>query len=113
MTTHTAGICTSAATTIRPNWPLSPTCTALASPALTPTTRSSAAAPTRAIVRWLHAHVVRPTAVASTGSARSADSSERRRIAACTPNTAANTPANPSSTARNASLMTCSRRRAW
>ena len=41
---------------------------------------------------WLHAQRIRPVAVASTGSTRRPVSSDRNRIAACTPYAEAATP---------------------
>ena len=52
--------------------------------------------------RWLSAHWIRPTAPASTGSARCPDSSVRSRSTACTAYTEANTAMKAMIAARNA-----------
>ncbi|MET0133673.1 MAG: hypothetical protein ABW215_08775 [Kibdelosporangium sp.] len=86
VTTSVAGSCTSAAfTTFGSCPPMSSTCAPYVIPMANPATANMTNAPSAANTKWLNAHRVRPTPVASTGSARTLVSSDRSRSVACTP----------------------------
>ena len=83
--TQTAGSCTMALPSSWPTaLPTSPVFAPWMSPMPRPARTSRTTGPRIAKTRWLAAQVIRPTAPASTGSARWADSSLRSRSAACT-----------------------------